>query len=200
MTDDGAGGSGKERLEQLLVEHLPYLRAYIRLRTNRAIRARESRTDLVQSVCRELLQGSSHFQFQGDAAFRKWLCTAALRKIVERDRAMHRQKRDVDREEHAATDSRQGALLDAYATVSTPSVVLSRKENIAALEAAFDRLPDEYREIITLAKIVGLSHAEIAAQMERTEAATRQLLRRALIRLEMLLDDADGGGGDGGGD
>lgn len=197
MNDDGAGSGGKGRLEDLLVEHLPYLRAYIRLRTNRAIRARESRTDLVQSVCRELLQGSSHFQFQGDAAFRKWLCTAALRKIVERDRAMHRQKRDVDREEHAATDSRQGALLDAYATVSTPSVVLSRKENIAALEGAFDRLPDEYREIITLAKIVGLSHAEIAAQMGRTEAATRQLLRRALIRLEMLLDDADGGGGDG---
>ena len=132
-------------------------------------------TDLVQSVCRELLQGSSHFQFQGDAAFRKWLCTAALRKIVERDRAMHRQKRDVDREEHAATDSRQGALLDAYATVSTPSVVLSRKENIAALRSRVRPPARRVSRVITLAKIVGLSHAEIAAQMERTEAATRQL-------------------------
>jgi RNA polymerase sigma factor (sigma-70 family) len=184
----GPSGNDRSRLEAMLVEHLPYLRAYVRLRTNRAIRARESRTDLVQSVCRELLQGSSSFEYRGDGAFRKWLCTAALRKIVERDRAMHAQKRDVQREAANHSESDQGALLDAYATVSTPSVVLSRRENLEALEAAFDALPEEHSEVITLAKIAGLSHAEIAAHMGRTEAATRQLLRRALIKLHLLLD------------
>ncbi|MCA8953339.1 MAG: sigma-70 family RNA polymerase sigma factor [Planctomycetes bacterium] len=181
-------GERRGDLEALLVEHLPYLRAYVRLRSNRAIRARESGTDLVQSVCREVLQGSSGFEYRGDGAFRRWLCTAALRKIVERDRAMKTQKRDVRREQVAATDTAQGALLDAYATVSTPSVVLSRRENIEALEVAFDQLPEEHREVISLAKIVGLSHAEIAEQTGRSEAATRQLLRRALVKLRLLLD------------
>jgi len=179
----------RRRFEDLLEEHLPRLRAYIRLRTNRDIRARESHTDLVQSVCREVLEGSSHFEYQGDAAFRKWLYTAALRKIVERDRALKAQKRDVRRERPGDGDAESdGGLFDAYATVTTPSVQLSRRENIAALEKAFDQLSDEHREIVTLARIVGLSHREIAEQTGRTEEACRQLLRRALIKLHLLLD------------
>ena len=113
-------GERRGDLEALLVEHLPYLRAYVRLRSNRAIRARESGTDLVQSVCREVLQGSSGFEYRGDGAFRRWLCTAALRKIVERDRAMKTQKRDVRREQVAATDTAQGALL-VELSVATPA-------------------------------------------------------------------------------
>ena len=51
MNDDSAA-----RMQRLLEEHLPRLRAFIRLRTNQAIRARESCSDLVQSVCREVLE------------------------------------------------------------------------------------------------------------------------------------------------
>lgn len=191
MTDAGAGGGGRRvDFEALLEQHLPRLRAFIRLRTNRAIRSRESHTDLVQSVCREVLQGADAFEYRGDAAFRKWLYTAALRKIVERDRSWRAQKRDVRREQAApeTPSSTDGDLFDAYATVSTPSVVLSRKENAAALEAAFDQLSEEHREVVTLAKVVGLSHAEIAEQTGRSEEASRQILRRALIKLQLALD------------
>lgn len=81
-----------------------------------------------------------------------------------------------------------GDLLDAYATLSTPSLLLARKEGEAAFEAAFDELSAEHREIITLARLVGLSHAEIASQLGKTEEACRQLLRRALIKLEIALE------------
>lgn len=185
---DGEPAAGRARLEELLQQHLPRLRAYIRLRTNRDIRARESHTDLVQSVCREVLAGSSGFEYRGDAAFRKWLYTAALRKIVERDRELRAQKRDVRREVVGDGDDDERGLFDAYATVTTPSLVLSRRENIEALERAFDRLSDEHREIVTLARIVGLSHEEIAEQTGRSVVACRQMLRRALIKLQLALD------------
>ncbi len=186
---DAGGADGAAPMEQLLEEHLPRLRAFIRLRANQAIRARESCSDLVQSVCREVLQEREKFVFQGEAAFRNWLYTAALRKIVARDRHWHAQRRDVGREQAAATgDTEGGGLLDAYGTVSTPSMLVARKESEAAFEAAFDELSDEHKEIVTLAKLVGLSHAEIAAQLGKTEEACRQLLRRALIKLEIALD------------
>jgi type IV pilus assembly protein PilW len=74
-------------------------------------------------------------------------------------------------------------LLDCYRTFCTPSGVLQAREEVERIEAAFDALPDDYREVITLSRIVGLSHAEIAERSGRSEGATRTLLYRALGRL-----------------
>lgn len=191
----GSESSSSPRgLDALLVEHLPRLRAFIRLRTNAAIRARESHSDLVQSVCREVLEGAERFEFQGDGAFRKWLYVTALRKLVERDREMKAQKRDVRRELDAAALPSDGeGLAEAYASVSTPSLAAMRREDIAMLEAAFEALSDEQREVVTLARIVGLTHAEIAEHLGKTEEACRQILRRGLIRLELALEERGAG-------
>ena len=60
------------------------------------------------------------------------------------------------------------------------------------MEAAFDSLPDDYREVITLARIAGLSHAEIARQMARSESAVRMLLSRALVAYIAAMDKVCG--------
>jgi RNA polymerase sigma-70 factor (ECF subfamily) len=178
-------------LELLLERHLPALRAFVRLRAGRVVAARESSSDLVQSVCRELLKGSERFEYQGEAAFKSWLYTAALRKIVEKDRYYRSQKRDAGREIPADGhgDEQDGSLLDCYATFATPSRDVAVREQLARVEQAFEQLNDEQREVVTLARIVGLPHAEIARQMGRTEEATRQLLRRAMIKLSEILTD-----------
>jgi RNA polymerase sigma-70 factor (subfamily 1) len=176
-------------IERLLEEHLGSLRAFLRLRAGAGVRARLGHSDLVQSVCREVLQSKERIEFQGDAAFRSWLYTAALRKLVEHDRRLHAEKRDVRRE--IAVDAEGGidaALVQGYATVTTPSLVAMGNEGAAKLEEAFDELSEEHREVITLARVVGLSHAEIAAQLGKNEEACRQLLRRALVRLSMALE------------
>lgn len=182
-------GMEQAALNDLLAANLPAVRAFVRLRTNQAIRARESVSDLVQSVCREVLQGAPRLEYRGDAAFRSWLFTTALRKIVERDRALHADKRDIGREVAAAGGaSGTDDLFAAYATVTTPSKVVAAKEQMAQMEAAFDQLSEEHREIITLSKIAGLSHKEIAEQTGSTEEACRQLLRRAMVKLTMILE------------
>ena len=176
-------------IERLLEEHLGSLRAFLRLRAGAGIRARLGHSDLVQSVCREVLRSKDKIEFQGDAAFRSWLYTAALRKLVEHDRHMHAVKRDVGREQSLdAEGGVDAALLQGYATMTTPSLVAMGREGAAKLEEAFDVLTDEHREIITLARVVGLSHAEIAAQLGKSEESCRQLLRRALVKLSVELD------------
>lgn len=65
------------------------------------------------------------------------------------------------------------------------------REELAALEKALGELPEDYREVILLARVMGLDHASVAAQMGRSETATRSLLHRALARLALLT--AEGG-------
>ena len=45
------------------------------------LRAKESASDLVQSVCREVLGRLDRFQHGGEAGFRHWLYATALRKV-----------------------------------------------------------------------------------------------------------------------
>ena len=176
---EAAAGGDRAALEALLVRHLPDLRAYVRLRMGPGVRARENESDVLQSVCREVLLGADRFRHAGEGAFKSWLYATTLRKLVDR-KAFHRaEKRDVGRLEPADV----GALTDAYRRFSSPSQKALAADEIARLEAAFATLSDEYREVILLTRVVGLSRAEAAAEMGKTEDSVRNLLHRALARL-----------------
>ena len=58
----------------------------------------------------------------------------------------------------------------------------------ARVERALAELPEHYREVITLSRVVGLSHKEVAESMGRSEGATRVLLHRALGELADVLE------------
>lgn len=180
-----------EPLSELLERQMPALRAFLRLRAGPVVALRESVSDLAQSVCREVLEGRERFTFQGEAAFRSWLFTTALRKVLEKDRYYRAEKRDVGREVRAIEDSSGEArsLLDCYATFATPSKDLAASEQIAAVERAMDRLSEQQREVISLAKIAGLSHDEIGKALGITPESSRQILRRALLRIAKLVEE-----------
>jgi len=179
-------------LDALVMQHVSALRAFIRLRTCNRVRQHESESDLVQSVCREVLEGAGNFDYRGHAAFKGWLFTAALRKIIEKDDYYTAKKRDVGKNVPLQRSSPEGEghLLAAYSSICTPSRAAEANEELERIELLFDELPEEYREVITLARVVGLSHAEIAVKMGRSEPACRQLLKRALVRLAVLLEGA----------
>lgn len=175
-------------LAQLLERHLPSVRAFVRCHMGPALRARESASDVVQSICRELLQHQDAFRHPDDNGFQAWLLTTARRKIANRARDLMQQKRDVRREVGDLTESAIGALGVAYARVSTPSGKALLAEEVERLEAAIEQLPEEQREVLTLAHLAGLSRAEIGARMQRSEEAVRAMLHRAKARLMILLD------------
>ena len=93
--------------------------------------------------------------------------------------AMHR-----PRERSGSNDDQ---LMDAYATFRTPSHDAMVHEQVERVERAFDELPVDYRELITLHRIAGLSYAEIAGQLNTTEEAVRKKLARAMARLSRIL-------------
>ena len=175
-------------IEQLLVRHLPGLEAFVRLRMGAALRAVATAPDVVQSVCREVLQDLSGFEFRGEAPFRHWLYVCAENKLRQKHRFHHAEKRNREAEVPLPDAS---TFLPAYRTLCTPSQDLEARETIRRVEAAFDQLPDDYREAVTLHKLCGLSHAEIAERMQRSEGAVRNLVYRGISRLALLVDGGD---------
>jgi RNA polymerase sigma-70 factor (ECF subfamily) len=204
LDEAAADGDGKA-VEALLHEHLPELHAFVRLRAGQLIRAHESCADIVQSVCREILQNAARFRHPGQAAFKQWLFRTALRKLSNRRDYYLAEKRNVLREVpiRGAGDSggdeqdggvAESRLLDAYRRFTRPSHRALVHDEIRRIESAFDELSEEEQEVITLAHLAGLSRAEIAEQMGRSPGAVRVLLHRALAKLVDLLA-SDGGGG-----
>jgi RNA polymerase sigma-70 factor (subfamily 1) len=179
-------------LDQILRQHLPELRVFVRLQVGELLRQQESSSDVVQSVCRELLEGLDRFEYRGEEQFRNWLYVAALNKIRQHDRYFRAAKRDPARELRLDTDARDVALEGAYATAFTPSRQAMAREDIERLEAGFDSLPEHYRQVITLSRIVGLSQEQIAEEMGRSVPSVRNLLNRALARLAALADEPQG--------
>jgi RNA polymerase sigma-70 factor (ECF subfamily) len=70
----------------------------------------------------------------------------------------------------------------------SPSGELSRAEDAAALAAAMEKLPDDYRQVIRLRHREGKSFAEIARVLERSEDAVGKLWARALQSLSRELN------------
>jgi RNA polymerase sigma-70 factor (ECF subfamily) len=172
-----------DALELLLQRYLPNLHAFVRLRLDAVVRARESSMDVVQSVCRELLAARTEFEFRGEDRFRAWLFTSALRKILEKQRFHRFDKRSPEREQALEDDDDPLAA----ANLLTPSVNAIGRETAQALTASLDALSPEHREVITLARVVRLPHRVIAEVMQRSEAAVRQLLARAVASLTVEL-------------
>ncbi len=185
-------------IDALIAAHLDDLRAYVRLQLDPRLRVRESSSDVVQSVCREVLRDLPRFGDRGPGAFRAWLFAAALNKI-RRKRAFHRaRKRDVGREvrvasgDHGSGPVRAGLYLSLAGGEPSPSQQAIAHEQAERIERAIDRLPADYREVLLLARVVGLSGRQVAERMGRSEAAVRTLLTRAGIRLLAALEERDG--------
>lgn len=174
-------------LEALVVAHLPALRAFVRVQAGRELREHESCSDLVQSACREVLADLSGFEYRGEAAFRRWLYQAAERKVQDRARYLHRERRDVRREESAPGGD--AGVLACYASFCTPSQLAIAREEEARIERALDELPRSYREVLRLRHVVQLSNADIATELGRPPDYVRMLLARARHKLASALGE-----------
>jgi RNA polymerase sigma-70 factor (ECF subfamily) len=163
-------------IEDVLRAYLPRLQRFVHLRLGAQLRAREGTLDIVQSTVRELLAQPA-FEWRGEIEFRAWLFQAALHKILEKQRFHGAAKRAMDREVHVQSSTAVG---EAVADLDSPSRIAMAAEDLKRIEAAIDRLTEPQREVLTLARIVGLPHAVIAARLGKSEVAVRQLLVRAM--------------------
>ncbi len=111
----------------------------------------------------------------GEAGFRSWVFTIAHHRLVDERRRASRRPATVDLD---ALDWMDG--LDGDTTARVVDDVASDQE----LDRHLVVLTDEQRDVVLLRVVGGLSVAETAAAVDRSEAAVRQLQRRGLRALE----------------
>jgi len=167
----------------LLARQVERLRRFVRRELGARLRTREESIDLAQSVVREALEDFDRAGQGGAASFRRWLFLAARRKVEGRGRFWNRDRRALER-----TEALDEGLQAAGTRDPSPSRVAIGREELAALERAFATLPPDWAEVVLLLRVQGLTHAEAARRLGRSESATRTMLSRALARLSGRLE------------
>jgi RNA polymerase sigma-70 factor (ECF subfamily) len=172
-------------VHELLARYHGPLADYVRRHQGAGLAQKESSSDLVQSVCREVLEDltDGSFRYRGEAEFRQWLFQVAINKIRMRGRYWNAERRDADREADAAPSCGGEPPL----ATETPSRVAVHQEQEQQLRAALARLPEEQRKIVEWARLEGLSHREIGERLRVTESHSRVLLARAMAQLAKIV-------------
>src|SRR5262249_50248096 len=153
------------------------------------LRAKGSASDLVQET---FLEAQRRFgQFDGDAngQLRSWLRSLLLHKAAKLGRRYHRtRKRQLSREIPLA-DNRPASVHPSHVAAPgpTPSVQVMFEEQQRRLLEAIDRLPVEYRTVMSLRYQQALPFDEIGRQLERSADAARMLWARAVDRLKQTM-------------
>jgi RNA polymerase sigma-70 factor (ECF subfamily) len=174
-------------VEQLCKIYGERVRRIIRLRIDSKLRPKIDSVDVVQDALVLALEGMRDFTYRNDGDFLRWLSRIAENKLYDIINRFHAEKRDIRREipfKHIEKNIKEGSFgFPGPLQTTTPSVLLSQKEDLDRLERAIDDLKPEYREVIFLSRIERLSHKEIAAKLGKSEGAVAMLLSRALIAL-----------------
>ena len=179
-------------LDQLCGVYAERIRRIVRLRMGPELRAQLESMDLVQEVLIGAVKDLGDFTYCSEGDFLHWLSSIVENTIRDYVDRVHAAKRDVRRQvslnRMAARADRPQPDVGLPAITTTPSVVLSLREELDRLERAMDRLKPEYREVLMLAKIEGLSCKEIAVRLNKRPAAVAMSLSRAIVALTHLFE------------
>jgi len=145
------------------------------------IRSKLDSMDLVQDAFVLALQDLDDFTYRAEGDFLRWLSKLVENRIRDNVKKLHADKRNIRKEVSPIERSSAGALGPVATT--TPSVIVSKREDLDKLERAIDKLRPEYREVIILKKIEGLSYKEIGNRLGKTTDAVGMLVSRAMISL-----------------
>ncbi|HEU4389005.1 MAG TPA: sigma-70 family RNA polymerase sigma factor, partial [Blastocatellia bacterium] len=152
----------KQALSDLFQKNIRRLAVLVHYKMSPDLRRFADVDDVVQETLLEAYRDIDQFNYRKPGSFLSWLARIADHVIVDLARSQGRQKRAA---ELVRFKSESNPLGPDPAVSSTPSRILAEKENVALLIAKLDRLPDNYREVILLAKVEGLTTQELAGRL-----------------------------------
>ncbi len=181
MPEDSSDGDPGARLNAqaswlaLLLVHL----------AGRRVRARAEIDDLAQEVYLRALAARDGLPpvEPGELRLRRFLARIARHTVIDLARAIRAHKRagrevPLARSDWSITGVHGNAIAASAPGPATRAVALESEGNLAA---AFGRLSKSHQRVIALRQFEGLTAAETAVRMARSETAVHSLYRRALL-------------------
>ena len=133
--------------------------------------------DVVQEVYLRAFRDLGRFSYQSPGSFLRWLSAIADHAIVDRARYRNRERRAGD---EVPFRSESNPLGPDPADTKTPSRLFAQQQAVERLVARLDLLPEDYRQAIVMAKIEGLTTAEMAERLGKSREAVALLVYRAV--------------------
>ena len=177
----------KSALNQLYSVYAERVRWMVRFRMGSELRSKLESMDLVQDTLIHAFSGLNSFTYRDEGDFVRWLSKIAENELRGNIKKLHADKRDI-RKEARFNNNRPNTTAGFVGAIdpiqtTTPSIIISRKEDLDKLARAIDQLKPEYKEAIVLTKIDGLSYDEVAGKLDKSPDAVRMLATRAMVAL-----------------
>ena len=190
-----AQGGDRTALGKLLDRYRSYLLLLARLQIGRRLQGKVDPADLAQDTFLEAHRHFANFRGTVEAELVCWLrqiLAGLLANLVRR--YCGTQRRNVRLERELAEELNQSSAALGHALIaphSTPSQRAANREQAVLLADALERLRDDYREVIILRHLEGLSFAEVADRMGRSVDSVKNLWARALAQLRRSMEGTD---------
>jgi RNA polymerase sigma-70 factor (ECF subfamily) len=187
-----------DQLGQLLQLYRNYLTLLATTQIDRKLRVRVSPSDLVQETMLAAHRDFDKFRGTTEREFLAWLRQVLINCLHHLiDAHVKAKRRDVRRE---ISIEQIGAALDRSAVNfvnlladpgPSPSAPVRRREAVVALADQLAKLRPQYRDVIVLRNLQGLSFEEVAQRMNRSAGAVRMLWLRAMEKFKQIYEPND---------
>ena len=164
-----------------------YLRLLVHAQLDGRVRQRVDASDIVQETLLEAHRSLEQFHGESESDLTAWLRRILARRLAHAFRDHTRQRRDVRRERslEASLDVSSCRLQQLVASnCESPSQQAASAERLRKLADALESLTPQQREAIILHYFQSQTVPQIAAAMQRSEAAVGGLLHRGMQALK----------------
>ena len=194
---DKARQGETEPLGQLLQLYANYLTILATTQLNQRLRRRVNPSDLVQDAMLAAHKDFAKFRGRSEGELLAWLRQILINCLHHAIETHLKAKiRDVRRE--ISLDQVSAALDRSVATFAqaladrgpSPSGILQRRESVAAFADQLARLRPQYRDVVVLRNLQGLSFDEIADRLDSKPSTVRVWWLRAIEKLKQLYEPA----------
>lgn len=174
-------------LDQLCKVYEERVQRIVRFRMGRELRGKLESMDLVQDAFVAAVKDLDRFEYRDEGDFLRWMSKIAENRIRDNIKRLHADKRDIRREvpldHRVPTAGDNCTRIHEPIRTTTPSVIMSISEELNKLENALNLLKPEYRKVIVLNQIEGLSLKKIGDRLSKSPDAVRMLVARAMASL-----------------
>ena len=187
-----ARSGDNQAIGEILDRHRSYLLLLARIQIGRRLQSKADPVDVVQDAFLDAHRQMDRFRGETLVEFSAW-----LRKILAGHLAhlirhyLGNECRDVRLELsiEQELDSSSNGYSGLASNCSTPSDILRKHEEFTKLAQLVEKLQADYRDVVILRQIEGLSFSEIASRMDRSVDSIQKLWVRGLQKLRELMEE-----------
>jgi RNA polymerase sigma-70 factor (ECF subfamily) len=190
LIEEALGGD-EEAFGRLLARYSSYLTLLARVEIGRRLQGKLDPADLVQETFLEVHRHFSTFRGTTEPEFVGWVRRIMAGVMANTVRRYFGTKaRDPRLEEELQVGFDQSSCTLAGQLISpgsSPSEAAARREQAVIFADALDRLPEDYREVIVLRHLEGLTFAGVGERMGRSVDSVEKIWLRAVAKLKQTV-------------